>query len=288
MGGPAMAFGLRKKVACTIGMSLVLAFLARPLPAEFITDVDAVTPGTQTALVLPAGVYPLFTVPIIYDTAIDGVVAGGWNTVGLDLSWGVTGGAGVLLTSPGMLAGTLPLAAPGFTHDLVPAGPVPTPGPALGPGSPLAPAGLIPPPIPGVVASLGGAAYYDIGTGPTVGAGTTFGGVTAGAGPLNVMGATFTISGAPGDTITFYPTGIIPPGMGGGSGQGGPFVSAAGVPFQFAPPPLAGGIPPMPGLPAVGSQTFVSGTITFIPEPSSLLMLGMVGLIALRSPRRRD
>lgn len=221
------------------------------LEADIVVDVDPVTPGIQSTYTVASGA--TFAIPIFY---VPGVAIPGFDAVGLDLNWGGT--ATATPAGPGLLLGVIAAGAP--VDDLV----APTAGP-LPPGTPLASAGL-PPSAPHPF-SLGGAAHYD-----TLAGSYGFGGAPP-PGPVDLMGQTFTITGSPGDTVTFVPSGIFAPG----------------------PSPLPGLGPFVPGgdaLSITGSTTlpqpFFSGTITIaIPEPTTLSLLGGMSMLLLCLFRRQ-
>ena len=228
--------------------------------ADILTDAGA---GTGVDIFVDSGT--AVTVSMWYEPGMAGPVE--FSGVGLDLNWTPTGGATVALSgpNPGFLRGGAATGILGIV-DMVT-------GNAVGPGTPLANPGL----APGAgVFSIGGGGHFDVAGGA---AGISYD-VPTGTQPLNLVSADFTISGAPGDSVTFMPSGILirddiyPMQGAGGSFQSGG--STYTIPF-------------LPGVTAnvgAGIDPVIEGvTVTIVPEPTTAwLMFG--SLVALALGRR--
>ncbi|HMP76798.1 MAG TPA: hypothetical protein PKE12_10950 [Kiritimatiellia bacterium] len=216
---------------------------------DLVIDLDSITPGIQTTLSVASGAS--VTAIMYFDPTVSGPIA--VNGFGIDMNWTPTGAGAATPSSPPLAGGLA--GAPPTEVDIVS-------GTPIGPGSPLASAGA--PPSAGTL-SIGGVGYVD----PT---GTFFIGGPIPV-PVDLYGVTFTVSGSPGDTITFTPSGILPPGVGSIPGIG-PFISG-GDPWQVAPSA------PSPTL----TDVVTSSVITIIPEPGSAVLCA-VGLALLAARRQ--
>jgi len=265
-------------VALSVAATAIAPSVSR---AELVTDAGA---GLGMPLAVPSGT--VITVKIFHDTMLTPPpfgAAAGFDGVGLDLLWSTTGGGAALPTTPTLLAGPLAGAGSGGagSMDLFS-------GAIVGPGAPLSL-----PPVPAAPPAgffgMGGAGYFDPAF-PAAAGGANFSGLTAPVGmPLDLMGASFTVTGSPGDTITFEGVGILMP-----------------VPIVGPPPPLLA----PPGMPAAttplisftedaylesllpaafGSTTYATAfevvsvpvTVTIVvPEPSAFLYGGLMSALA--------
>lgn len=211
--------------------------LAPSVRADIVIDLDPMTPGIQTTLsVLPGASVTAIT---YFDPTLSGPLP--INGFGIDLNWTATGAATATPSTPPM-AGSIAPFGPGVA-DLV------TATSPIFPGMPLASAGV--PPFSGP-ASIGGVGLVDL-TATFFGAGGPIG--TA----VDLFGVTFTIAGAPGDTVTFIPSGILVPALGATAGVG-PFVPG-GAHYQ------AGVGSPSP----TTADAAFSSVVTIIPEPGVAL-----------------
>lgn len=226
--------------------------LGDPARADIVIDLDPITPGIQTTLSVSSG--SSVTLITYYDPTLSGPIP--FNAFGIDLNWtGVGTATATPTTAP--LAGSLTLVGPIVFDFVSGAGPLP-------PGTPLVSAGM--PPGAGAF-SIGGVGLVDIS-----GSFFTFGGPIPG--PVDLFGITFTVSGAVGETLTFTPSGIVLPTVGGTPGIG-PFIPG-GDHYQIAP-----GSP----TPTISDAFIASSVITIIPEPSVLVYM-VLGLLALRAGHR--
>lgn len=193
--------------------------------------------------------------------------AASFDAVGMDIQYKLPADTATATYVPGtnLAGGITTVAFPPAGFDLVAAAPAP-------PGALLTSAGLAPPIAP-YSFNVGGSGIFDAMPG------SYFGGFGTGLSGtyFDVMGFDFLVTGSPGDVVTLDPVGIFLPGS---YGAGTP---PPGVPFL-----------PGPGAEAVydsvtGLTTpglFVGGTITIIPEPSSVMLVSL-GLIGFSLRRRR-
>lgn len=239
-----------------VGLVAVCLLLGgmHPTRADLLVDVDPFTPGIQTSLSVLSGAS--VTVVTYFSPVLSGPLA--FNGFAIDLNWGAVGSATATPTTPA-IAGSIAPFAPGRMDIASTATPIM-------PGMPLASAGA---PPSGAPFSIGGAGLVDL-TSSVFGMGGPIGA------PVDFFGVTFTISGAPGEFVTFTPSGLLVPGLGATPGSG-PFVPG-GAPYQV------GFTSPTPTIP----DTAFSSIITIIPEPSAVAY-GVIGLalLACRLPRAR-
>lgn len=242
---------MKRYIACLV-LGATVVGSPSATRGDLIIDLDPITPGIQTALSVTSG--SSVTAILYFDPTVSGPLL--VNGFGIDLNWTPTGAGSALPVTP-VLAGTL-AGAPPVELDIA----VGTP---IGPGAPLTPVGL---PPGGGALSLGGVGYVD----PT---GSFYIGGPIGV-VVDLFGVTFTVSGAPGDTITFTPTGILVPGVGATPGAG-PF-APGGDPWQ------ASSTSPSVTFPDATS----SSVVTIVPEPSAtaLYLAGLAVFGLLRRSSR--
>lgn len=220
-------------------------------------------PGMDASISVTSGTTITIIAYIVHSTG-----TATFDSVGIDINH----------TLPGDSALAVPVAGTNFAGGLAGAGPPGTIGDLVaavptGPGAPLASAGL--PPMPPAAGSIGGSGMFD----STPGA--SFGGFGAGAGPpsvgtyYDVMGMDFTITGAVGDVVTFMPSGIFTPGFFG-----------PGTPPPVVPLTVGGDAvyDSLGGFTSAGA--YVGGTVTIVPEPSVLMLIGF-GCLGLFLRHRR-
>lgn len=246
----------RTYLSALAGICLLAGASARPAHGDLIIDVDPFTPGIQTSLSVLSGAS--ITVVTYFDPTVSGPLA--FNGFAIDLNWTGTGSATATPTTPAM-AGTIAPAVP-IVADIVSA------TAPISPGMPLTSAGV---PPSGAPFSIGGVGLVDM-------SGTFFGTGGPLVAAVDLYGVTFTIAGAPGETVTFSSTGLLVPALGATAGAG-PFVPG-GAPYQ-----LATGSP-SPTLPDLA----FAGVITIVPEPHAaayaLIGLALLGCrYGLRRPR---
>lgn len=234
------------------GVLLLAGAPAQPLRADLILDVDPFTPGIQTSLSVLSGAS--ITVVTYFDPTVSGPLA--FNGFAIDLNWTGTGSATATPTTPAV-AGSIAPIAPVAVDVVSAAGPI-------SPGMPMTSAGL--PPF-GAPFSIGGVGLVDVSS-------SFFGAGGPLVAPVDLYGVTFTIVGAPGETVTFSPSGALVPGVGATAGAG-PFVPG-GAPYQLAPG--------SPG-PTIADVMF-SGVVTIVPEPGAVAY-ALIGLVLLGCRRLR-
>lgn len=263
-------FSLRRTF-CTAVLVAVCCGQSQATAGIFI-DLDPVTAGIQNSLeVAGGGVVNNVTVDVYFDPS-DGLIASGFNTVAGDVLW-TNGGATVTSTSPlqaGLLAESASDIGGGlFRNNQMVTGGFFNAAGAL--GTTLNSAGLS---VPlGFNGSLGGGGYADV-------AAQNW---QQQAGPnannvLHLFRSTFDVSSnsLTSQFVTFTPGGILPSPNGTTTAAGG-FLNGGAM--------LQVGNNNNPGTGTI-AQAFNSATIRVVPEPTSLSLLGLVGLVALRSRRR--